>query len=395
MRRKPTGRRVRKRNRHDDGEGSGFPLLELPHLPLTLVCRSVCDKRAFRSVCHHLRETVDGEAVDGICCFGVPTAHQLARFQRLRTMLLDGLEGGESLVHLSTLHTLTLRASSGASPARWTLPPSITSLDASWASVNSASALAPALPALQTLLMQRCSLYEIQSLAAATALQRLDISYTYVQDVSALSGLQRLRHLNISGTQVLDISPLPTTLATLLMQEVCAADLGRLAACTGLEVLSTRNQEYAGRARALPLAGLTALRELGVTGHAPQALATTIERLSLHACPDLPDLSGLVALRALDLSACRPVTAEYLRGLAQLPALRALRLVKCDVPCLATLLPPQLQALTLVCCANTARLGGLPQLTEPAHITDELPPFWSADDWWAHASVQSSSVRTL
>ncbi len=120
-----------------------------------------------------------------------------------------------------------------------------------------------ALPKLKHLILDNCSLSNIQSLSNAKNLESLILSNNSIRDVSALASLSKLKKLDLSHNAIEDVTPLGT------MQGLEVLDLTA-------NVLTTIS----------PLSGCSALKDLNVS----QNKLTSLEGIS-----DLTNLTKLYA----------------------------------------------------------------------------------------------------
>jgi internalin A len=170
--------------------------------------------------------------------------------------------------------------------------------------------LAPvgALANLEDLDASFTSVDRLEPLKGMTKLKVLRVAWTRVGSVAPLTALTALVALDISATNVRDLSPLKSMTGLHGLKVSGLKDLSVLAPLKDLESLALEpgleREPKPGDLQ--PLAGLTKLRRLDVTGTAPRSL--------------LP-LAGLAQLESLDL---RGVCARDLRPLVPLTHLRAL-----------------------------------------------------------------------
>ena len=111
---------------------------------------------------------------------------------------------------------------------------------------------------MQTLICHDTGVADLGPLAACTGLWTLNCDVTPVGDLGRLAACTRLQALNCSNTKVANLGPL-TACQTLECDFTPVSALGPLAACTGLQTLSRSDTEVADLG---PLEACTRLQSL-------------------------------------------------------------------------------------------------------------------------------------
>ena len=215
---------------------------------------------------------------------------------------------------------------------------------------NGISTLVPlsGLTRLRSLDLSDNDYFGLTPLSGLNELTSLKLNHCEVHDVSALSSLVRLEVLELDvNINLKDLRPLSglKSLRTLKLRNNAITDVSPLAGLTGLRMLDlSDNSIYCGAPDDLseclvdvsPLSGLVDLTDLNlsdthVADLSPLSRLTNLVTLKLRRIgwplsPEISALSGLKALRHLDLSQNRFEAGDFLSALTELTELTTLAL---------------------------------------------------------------------
>jgi hypothetical protein len=244
---------------------------------------------------------------------GVVAGLKQLRHLSLPATLLPLLARAGDLGHLETLSILRCEDNGGADLGALKGLVPLKSLSLGGARCAGVTDLAPLAPLvnLEDLDVSTTSVDRLDALKGMQKLHVLRAAWTRVGSIAPVAQLSQLVALDVAATNVRDFSPLRTMTGLHGLKVSGMRDLSVLSALKDLESLAIEpGQEPEHRSLDLsPLAGLTKLRRLDLSGTSARSLVplaglSGIENLDLRGVcvRDVRPLLGLLHLKALDFS---------------------------------------------------------------------------------------------
>ena len=220
---------------------------------------------------------------------GVKDYKDLGRLTYLDTLVVDGLtiDNLQMLAPLSQLKSLTIRG----------CPLSATDLS-----------VIGALPNLENLTLQDCSLSNISGLSGASRLVTLDLSKNAIRDLGGLSFMANLTTLNLSNNALTNLSALSAleNISILDVSYNSLTSLAPLTTCKSLSVLVATNNQISEVPAFNDTAVLKTLdlsnNDLTTVDNLSKYTSLSMLYLSYNQITDVSALAGLNQLTAVDFS---------------------------------------------------------------------------------------------